>query len=267
MNKINLTFLSLIITTLLFSATPVFAQDFGMNKLINDQTRAQNQASRAAERQTDQLSNLIKRANKAVDNRVDELNRLSTRIQNDKRLSADEKSTLTANIQTDITSLTNLKVKINADTDISTARTDIKQILAIRVYSVVVPQTRLLIVIDNLSALTSRLQGLTPKIQNLINNLKSQGKDVSALQPLLDDINSQLSTISSKLTQDKSTVLAVTATTSDPHSVFVSVRQDLSAVRQDFSKIRSDVGQMRQAFKGAIHNTTGGPTSSSSATH
>lgn len=263
MNKRNLIITSLITATLLFSTVPVFAaDDFGINRLINDQTRAQNQASRTAQRQENSLDNLIKRANQAIDHRVDELNRLSARIQNDNRLSASEKSTLSANIQTNITGLTNLKAKIDADTDISVARTDAKQITSFKIFAVVGPQTRLLIVIDNLSALTIRLQGLTPKIQNLINNLKSQGKDVSNLQPLLDDINSQLQTISTKLAQDKSTVLGVTATTSDPHSVFVSVRQDLAAVRQDFAKIRSDIGQMRVAFRGAIHNTTGGPTTS-----
>lgn len=266
MNKRNLVAASLITMTLLMSATPAFASDdFGLGHLVNRETRMQDQASKEAQRQENNLTNLKQRADKAIDNRVNALNKLSSRIQNDSRLSADEKTSLSAEVQGDIKGLTDLKAKIDADTDISIARTDVKSITTFKVYSVLVPQIRILIVIDNLSALDTRLQGLTPKIQNLINNLKSQGKDVSTLQPLLDDINSQLSTISSKLSQDKSTILAVTPNSSNPHATFVSVRQDLATVRQDFAKIRSDIGKMRQAFQGAIHNTTGGPTSTPSA--
>lgn len=263
MNSKHLVVGSLLLSSLLFTASPVLAaDDFGLNRLIRQEDRAQNQASLTAQRQENNLTNLKTRADKAIDNRIAQLNRLLGRIQNDSRLSADEKSTLSANIQTDITGLTSLKAKIDADTDITVARTDVKSIGNFKIFAVVVPQTRILITIDNLSALTLRLQGLTPKIQDLINNLKSQGKDVSGLQPLLDDINAQLSTINSKLSSDKATVLAVTATSPNAQATFVSTRQDLASVRQLFAKIRADIAQMRVAFKGAVHNTTGGPTSS-----
>lgn len=265
MKKVNLISASLITSTLLINASPVFAaNDFGLDRLINHETRVQNQASLTAQRQENNLANLKQRADKAIDNRVNELNRLSTRVQNNSRLSTDEKSSISGNISTNITGLATLKAKIDADTDINTARADVKQITTFKIYAVVVPQTRILITIDNLLALDTRLQGLTPKIQDLINNLKSQGKDVSSTQSLLDDMNSQISNIFSKLSADKLTILAVKSDSSNPQAVFVSVRQDLATVRQLFAKIRADVGQMRTAFKGAIQGSVNGVASTPS---
>ncbi len=66
------------------------------------------------------------------------------------------------------------------------------------------------------------MSGFTPKIQNLINNLKSQGKDVTSLQASLDDINKILATINTQLSADKTTVLSVTVSTTDPKTIFTN---------------------------------------------
>lgn len=261
MKKTSLISLTIAISTLMATAQPVYAQ-LGMDRLINQAQREENQATKAAQRQEQNLANLIKRADTLIDNRVNSLNKVSQRIQNDKRLSNDDKTFLTSQVQSTITSLTQLKAKIDADTDITVARTDAKSIITnFRIFAIFEPKIRILIVIDNLSALQTKLSALTPKLQDLINNLKSQGKDVSQLQPLLDDINANLSTISTKLAADKQAVLAVTVS-SNP-SVFAPVRQDLATVRSDFAKIRSDIGQMRVDFQSAIKaNTTQSASSS-----
>ncbi len=256
---------TIILTTLVVGTQPALAQDDGMNKLINQVQRSENQAAKDTQKQQRQeqnLDNLKKRADKMIDNRIDALNKVLQRIQNDKRLSADEKSSLSAEIQTNISGLTSLKAKIDADTDITVARTDSKSIITnFRVFAIFEPKIRLLVTIDNMSASQTRLSSLTPKLQNLINNLKSQGKDVSKLQPLLDDINSNLSTIGSKLSADRQTVLGISAS-SNP-STFASVRQDLATVREEFAKVRSDIGQMRVEFQTAIKSNVNQPTTSS----
>lgn len=259
----------LITTTLLFSTGTVFAQSYGMQRLINQETRAQAQASTAAQRQETNLTNLKQRADKAIDNRITELNNLLSRIQNNSRLSSDEKTSLSADINTDISGLTSLKAKIDADTDLQTARSDAKTIVtSYRIYMVLVPKIRLLITIDNLSALDTTLQGLTPKLQDLINNLKSQGKDVTSLQSSLDDINSRLTSISNTLSADKSKVEAVSVSDyATAHSSFVAVRQDLAQnIRASFAQIRHDIAQMRVDFKISIKNASAEPKASSSAT-
>ncbi len=251
------------ITFLLVSAVqPVFAQSF--NGLIRDVQREENQASKAAQRQEQGLDNLKKKADRLIENRIASLNKVLTRIQNDKRLTADEKSSLSQDVQTNIDNLTSLKAKIDADTDIVTVRADAKGIITnYRIYTILEPKIRLLVIIDNLSTLDSKLSSLAPKLQDLISNLKSQGKDVSKLQTLLDDINTNLSTISTKLASNKQTVLSISAS-SNP-SVFAPIRQDLAAVRSEFAQIRHDIGQMRVEFQTVIKATLNQSASSSPA--
>lgn len=244
---------SLIALMSLGIASPVLADDFGINRLVKDTQQSINQASRTAQRKSEELGEFKKRADQMIDNRINELNKLLTRIQADKRLSAGEKISISQDVQNDINGLTALKAKIDADNDLVIARTDAKQIVAnFKIFVVEVPKIRLLIATDNLSALAANLQGLTPKLQDLLNKLKSQGKDVSAAQPFLDDINSKLQSITSKLAADKTTVLGVSITSADPHATFASVRQDLASIRASFAQIRHDIGQMREVLSAII---------------
>ncbi len=251
--------------SLLLAASPVMAQGLGA-RITAATTRLENQASAVAQRQSNTLSSLQKRADMAITNRVNDLNKLLTRIQNDKRLSSGEKSSLSAEVQSSITGLTSLKAKIDADMDLATAQADSKQIVTgYRVYLVVNPQTQLLIIIDNLQVTTANVQTLTPQLQNLINTLKSQGKDVTSMQASLDDINAQLQAVTTKLAADKTTISSVTVSTSNPQATFTSVRQDLSGVRADFAKIRSDLAQMRSSFQIIIKGGNSGNPSTPSA--
>ncbi len=242
----------LTITSILLaqSIIPVFAQNLGGQRLINDVNRMQNQASHAAQTQKNQLQNIIKRADDLIANRLTSLNTLSTRLQNDSRLSASEKSSLSSDIQTDINGLTTLKAKIDADTDVTMARSDIKQIITnYYVYVMFEPKIRLLIVFNNLQTVTANLQALLPQIQNLINTFRSQGKDVSQLQSLLNDVSSQLQIINTTIANDMTTIQNVSISTQNPSSVFSQVHQDIAQiVRSGFTKIRSDFSQMRPLF-------------------
>lgn len=142
------------------SVLPAFAADnLGGQKLVNQVDKVQKQASNAANRQSNELQNIITRSNTLITNRITTLNSLSTRVQNDTRLSSDEKSSLTSDIQTEINGLNTLKSKIDADTDATTARTDEKQIITnYYVYAVFEPKVRILVTINNLQTVTSNIQ-------------------------------------------------------------------------------------------------------------
>lgn len=251
----------------LISAVPVLAQnDYGINNLINTVTKAQNQASAAAQRKATNLADLKSKADQMIAMRINDLNKISTRIQNDSRLNSSDKTSLNNDIQNATNGLTQLKNKIDADTDLTTIRADAQQIVTnYRVYIVLEPKIQLLITISNLQTLTANLEGLTPKIQSLVNSLQSQGKDVSTVTSILNNINSQLQTISTSLSKDKSTVDGVTITSTNPQATFTQVRQDLGSVRSEFAKIRDDIGKMRQAFIVIIQGTSNNPTTSTSS--
>jgi hypothetical protein len=256
---------------------PAFAVDTqGGQKLLNEtnkmQTRVQNQeirienqASKSANKSANELQNIISKADTLIVNRLDSLNTLLNRVQNDTRLTASEKSSQTAEIQQDVSSLTALKAKIDADTDVATARTDAKSIITnYYIYAVFEPKVRLLITLNNLLTTTGYIQALVPQLQNLINTLKAQGKDTSQIQPLLDDISSQLQTINTTLATDITTVQNISTTTKRNPSDFSKERQDISQiVRSGFAKIRSDFAKMRPLFKqiiGTVSITPGSPT-------
>ena len=249
------------------NAVPAFAEGNGVQRIQNETAHLEKMASHAAVKQTDQLQTIIDRSNTLITNRLTTLNTLLTRVQNDKRLTDTEKSSLSSDIQTTISGLTTLKAKIDADTDATTARADEKQIVTnYYVYAVLEPKIRLLVVINNLQTSTATLQGLVPQLQNLINTYKSQGKDVTQLQSLLDDISTQLQTINTTLTKDATTVDGVSlASHETAQATFTQVRQDLTQIVQvDFAKIRSDFEQMRSQFK-QFTESTGTTTSSQSA--
>ncbi len=237
--------LSLITLSLL--VTPIYAQ----SNLINQVQKLENQATKAATKQETALDQLKKRADDMVNQRITDLNNLISRIQNDKRLTVEGKNSLTTNIQTNITGLTMLKAKIDADNDLATARADTKQVVtSFRVYLVLEPKIRLLVTIDNLLATTTNLQGLTPQLENIINNQKAKGKNTKAAQTALDDINTRLASISAQLSTNKTEVEATTPTdVNSAHATFVLVRQDLAKIRASFAEIRSDLAKMRQSLR------------------
>ncbi len=250
----------LIILVTVFAGLIVVASaqaQFGLQKLKNDVTRMENRASLSAQNQEKRLENIKERADRMIKNRINELNRLLQRIQNDKRLSSDDKASLSSDIQADINGLTTLKSKIDADPDAATARNDAKQIITgYYIYKIFVPKMQLLITIDNLQKLTLNLQGLIPQIQNLINTSKSQGKDVSKLQSLLDDINSRLTTIGTALANDKTIIQGVSVNTTNPQTIFTQIRKDLANVRANFAQIRYDIGIVRVEFRTIILTPT-----------
>jgi len=263
--------------TISVSVLPAFAVDTaGGQKLLNATNKIEthvqnqemhtvNQASRSANKSASELQNIISRADTLIVNRLDSLNTLLNRIQNDTRLTADEKSSLKTEIQQNVSGLTALKAKIDADTDVATARTDAKSIItSYYVYAVFEPKVQLLVTLNNLQTTTGYIQALVPQLQNLINTLKAQGKDTSQLQPLLDDISSQLQTINTTLANDITTVQNISTTTKRNPSDFSKVRQDISQiVRSDLAKIRSDFEKMRPLFKqlaGTVSVTPGTPT-------
>lgn len=251
--------LSLLQTSYVFAEGP---KDL-INNVNNFEKREEATVKNQQQKQQNNLDQVKRRVDKEIARRIDRLNKLLQRIQNDQKLTSDEKSNLSADIQSDITGLTNLKSKVDSDTDMATLRSDAKQVVTkFRVFEIAVPKTRLLIIIDNLQSVVTRISGFTPKIQDLINNLKSQGKDVTQLQSSLDDINGKLTALNDKLSSDKSIVLGVTLSTSDPKSIFTQVRKDLADVRHTLGEIRHDFGQMRETFRIII---TGGNSGNGSA--
>ncbi len=252
------------------AVVPAFAANtLGGQKLLNATNKIeehkQEMSSKSADKSANQLDNIKSRADALIMNRLDSLNELLNRVQNDSRLTTPEKSSLTQNIQQSVSGLTTLKAKIDADTNVTTARADAKTIITgYYVYAVFEPKIRLLVTLNNLQTTAGYVQALVPQLQNVINNVKSQGKDTTQLQQSLDDVSTQLKTINTTLISDITAVQNISTTTKRNSQDFSKVQQDIAQiVRSGFAKIRADFASMRPEFKqeiGSVSVTPGTPT-------
>lgn len=250
MSKLIIIFLAVVFG---FSQIPkVNAQNTILNP--NKTTRPILNSTRSAENQEKRLDKIKEHAKRLIENRISSLNNLLQRINNNSKLSTEEKTLLSSQVQAEIDALNLLKAKIEADTDIETARQNTRKIITDHyIYRVFIPKIQLLITIDNLQALSVKLSETTVKIQELIDRIGDEGKDTTLLQSLLDDANSQLSSINTTLTNAKAKVMAINATNFQRQ--FAQIKQDLASVRNSFAKIKNDIGQMRTNFRGLNKST------------
>lgn len=152
--------------------------------------------TKTAATQTEQvrLQNIITKGDQEINRRLASLNTLTSKINAATKLTGSDKATLTNEVTSTISGLTSLKSKLDADTTIEAAKTDVQSIYSeYRVYALVTPKIHLIKVADDIQAVDMRLTTLASMLQSRIASDKTAGKDVSALQAKLDDMNSNIS--------------------------------------------------------------------------
>ncbi len=210
-------------------------------------SQGRQDATNAANRQDAMLNRIKTRADEMIAIRLSSLQNLTNRLQNDPRLT--DKTNLLEDVATTTGSLTALKTKIDADTDVATAKADAKSIVgAYKIYIFFEPKIRLLAIIDTLQAANTRIASLVTRVQNLLNTLKNEGKDVTAAQTALTDISARVSSINTILATDTTFLQNTSVTSGNPASVFVVVRKDLATIRMDIAKIREDFATIRTSL-------------------
>ena len=135
-----------------------------------------------------------------VNRRFVTLDGLTSLVNHSDVLTADHKTDLIsggginpASFVSEHAGLVTLKASIDADTTIPTLRTDIGKIAPdYRVYLLVVPKTHLVSAADGAAKTSARFVPLASELQNIINLAKAAGKDVTAAQAKLDDLNAKV---------------------------------------------------------------------------
>jgi hypothetical protein len=208
-----LTLTTVFSTGLTFTALSVFAREdsveikTGINAEIRNDIDGNHQGSttlnasssinknkeKRQESATTTISNLKARAGQEIKRRIDALNKLNTRVQAMKKVSAQGKASMAAQVQAQITLLTNLKIKIDADTDLTVLRTDIKTITdSYRIYALIIPQGEIYAAADRATSIADDLTTVSGKLQTRITAASALGKDVTALQTSLADLNAKV---------------------------------------------------------------------------
>ena len=148
---------------------------------------------------TPKMQAAIAKADKEIDRRIAALNDLQTRIDAMERVTASFKQTLATNVTNQISGLTQLKTKIDADTDAATLKADIKTITdSYRIYMLVMPQARIAASADREVTLITMMNQLGAKLQARVSASQSAGADVSKLLASLTDMSNKLADASTQ---------------------------------------------------------------------
>ena len=132
-------------------------------------------------------------ADKEVDRRITALTDLNARIQAMQKVTDAFKQGISASITNEITTLTNLKAKIDADSDLDTLKTDVKSITtSYRVFNLVLPQGRIAAAADRQVELVSMMSTLGTKLQARVQAAAQAGGDVTVLTAALTDMAAKL---------------------------------------------------------------------------
>lgn len=159
--------------------------------------------------QTD-LANLKAKGSAEISRRLASLNSAASKINSDTKLSASDKSYLQSEVNTEISGLTTLQITLNGETQLSAARTDVKNIFNdYRVYALLLPKIRLITAADGEQTTDTKLSALATQIQAKITTDQNAGKNIATEQVDLTDMESKTSSAQSIASSLESNVLTL----------------------------------------------------------
>ncbi len=231
-----------IISFLILGASVAYAAPTGAPPILE---------TRAAAKQEANMSRLKTRADNEITRRVNALTRLISRISEMKRLTPEQKTSLTLQVQSEITALTTLKAKIDADTDLATLRTDVQSITkSYRIYALYIPKIYIIVHADRLLSLVDDMTALQAKLQTRIDALKAEGKDTSQMQTFISDMTTKLADAKTKAQSAIDMVVLLTPEGFPGNkATLVSARTLLQTARKDLSDAHKAAQQIRQNAK------------------
>ncbi len=190
----------------------------------------------------------ISRGDQEITRRTNALTDLNTRVQAMQKVTDAFKQNLSATIQTELTNLTALKAKIDADTDLATLKTDIKSVTqSYRIFALIVPQGRIAAAADREVALVSMMSTLGGKLQARVQASQQSGNDVTSLTAALTDMAAK---IQDAQTQAEAAVTASAGLTPDNgdatmmasnNAALKTARADLKTANADLVAARKDI--------------------------
>ena len=191
------------------------------------------------------------RGDSEIDRRITALNDLNTRVSQMQRVSDAFKQSLNSTVAAEITALSNLKAKVDADTDSATLKADLQSITdGYRVYALVLPQGRIAAAADRVATIANMMGTLGSKLQARVQTAGSAGADVTALNAALVDMSTKLNdsqtqaqaaiTVSATLQPDggdKTKMASNTAALKEARTDITNATKDLQAARKDVDTI------------------------------
>lgn len=212
-------------------------------------------------------------ADAEIDRRINVLNMLKTRLGDIKHISDSDKSSLSATVGAQISALTAIKTKINADTSVTDLRTDIKSITtSYRIFLLVIPQIRILAAADRIMTTADSMSAISAKLALRIGDAKTAGKNTTAMEAALADMNAKIADAKTQAAAAKARVAPLTPDNGDKtkmnanHDALVAARADIKVGTSDLKTARHDATTITQDLR-AIGIKMNGNATSSAKTH
>lgn len=208
---------------------------------------------------TDRIAAIIARSDKQIEERISALNDVNTKVQALKHVSSSEKASIASIVQTNISGLTALKAKIDADTDLATLQADEKSILgSYRIYALVIPQGMILVSADRVVTIADMLTTVSSKLALRITEAQTAGKDVTSLNTTLADLNAKIALAKTEAATAQSSVSGLTPDQGDKaraeanHKALVDARTHIKAATEAIKAARKDIDIITKGLK-AFH--------------
>lgn len=211
--------------------------------------RGANSTSTANDQARLQL--IINRGNSEIQRRLSTLQSLSSKINSATKLTASDKAALSSEVNDEISGLTTLKTKLDADTTVAAAKTDAQSIITgYRVYALIVPKVNLIKAADDQQVAESKFSALATKLQTRLSAAQSAGKSVTALNSGLTDMKNKIAAaqaISSKI--EASVIGLQPGDYNTDHSILNGYRDQLKTAQTDIQAAVSDATNIVSGLK------------------
>ncbi len=219
--------------------------------------------SLSATAQAQRLSTLKARGDAEITRRLTNLNSALSAVQFTTTLTSSDKSALVSQIQTEISGLSALKTKLDADTTLAEARTDVQSIVTdYRVYALMLPKARLAAAFDRLATVNAKLTTLETQLQTAIGSARSAGRDVTGMQASLSDMQAKITAITALSSDQVAELIALQPSDyNTDHTVLVGYRTTLATGQTDAKAAVADATSIIQSLSA---NTSPSPSPSAS---
>lgn len=196
------------------------------------------------------LNNLKTRGAAEITRRVAALTAAHTSLNATSKLTAADKATLSTQLQAEIDALGTLNTKLSAETTLAAARTDVQSIFdGYRVYALMLPKIRLVTAADQAAVVGEAFNTLAHTLSAKIAAAKSSGKDVTAEQASLSDLDAKIGDARLKYLDLGSKIIALApADYNANRNVLAADRDTLTTVRADFKAARADASSILSAL-------------------
>ncbi len=198
------------------------------------------------------------RGDREIERRITALNTLTARINQMIKLSSDQKTSLAASIQSQISELTALQAKIQADIQAnatSSLKEDAKSITgSYRIFALVMPQGAISAMADRALTLVSMYQTFGTKLQARVSAAQASGTNVTAMQSAYADFTAKIADAQTQAQAAVNETASLTPDNGDQakfqanQAAIKDARAKLQAAQQDLVAARKDAGTIVKAL-------------------